>query len=265
MDIKSTTLFSIFSFLLVFLSFTPLAFAGTVTQDTDIPEPSKTVDFSQFTGDFSADCPGSFFLEFCFTTGPIQVGDLVFEDITWSSTGDNSVIGNGVYGLGVNGLWNDGRSGYVGTDSELDTVVMRFDFNDGPVCAVGGFVNYAPGFGDPFTMKALDSGNVVLEVFDVTNNSPISTPGVNNDGVFRGIVRATNEIVALELSGEFDVLDDLKFARCDTTVVGGELLPIDTTALFLTGIQSSSVWMILILAGLPGSGVYLVKFRTNKE
>src|SRR3989304_10132308 len=101
---KSTTLFSIFSFLLVFLSFSPLAFAGTVTQDTDIPEPSKTVDFSQFTGDFSADCPGSFFLGFCFTTGPIPGGDLVFEDITWSSTGDNSVIGNGGYGLGVHGF-----------------------------------------------------------------------------------------------------------------------------------------------------------------
>ncbi len=46
-------------------------------------------------------------------------------------------------------------------------------------------------------------------------------------------------------------------------IVGGELLPINTTALFLAGIQSMSVWMIPTLAGLAGAGVYLTKFRKN--
>lgn len=267
MDIKSTTLFSIFSFLLVFLSFTPLALADTVTQDTDIPEPSKTVDFSQFTGILEADCPGFISGGFCFTAGPIQVGDLVFEDIAWSSTDALSVIGNGDYGIPLNGFWDSGRNGYVGTNSGSDTVVMRFDFNDGPVCAVGGFVNYARDFSDPldpFIIKALDNGNVVLEVFDVSNNAPINTPAAVNDGAFRGIVRASNEIAAIELSGELGILDDLKFSRCETAVtvaVGGTILPIDTTALLVGGLFANSLWMLPILGVAAGATAFYIKTR----
>jgi len=43
--------------------------------------------------------------------------------------------------------------------------------------------------------------------------------------------------------------------------VAGELLPLDSTSLFLAGIQSMSVWMIPTVLGLAGAGVYLVKFR----
>jgi len=47
--------------------------------------------------------------------------------------------------------------------------------------------------------------------------------------------------------------------------VGGELLPIDSTALMLAGLQTSAIWMLPVLAGLAGAGFYLVKFRMNKE
>jgi len=45
--------------------------------------------------------------------------------------------------------------------------------------------------------------------------------------------------------------------------VAGELLPLDSTALFLAGIQSMTVWMIPTVLGLAGVGVYLVKFRKH--
>ena len=45
--------------------------------------------------------------------------------------------------------------------------------------------------------------------------------------------------------------------------VAGELLPLDSTALFLAGIQSMTVWMIPTVLGLAGAGVYLVKFRKH--
>ncbi len=48
-------------------------------------------------------------------------------------------------------------------------------------------------------------------------------------------------------------------------VVGGEFLPIDSTALLLAGLPSSAIWMLPILAGVAGAGFYLIKFRTNKE
>ncbi len=47
--------------------------------------------------------------------------------------------------------------------------------------------------------------------------------------------------------------------------VGGEILSIDSTALVLAGLQSSAIWMLPVLAGIAGTGFYLVKFRTNKE
>jgi len=50
---------------------------------------------------------------------------------------------------------------------------------------------------------------------------------------------------------------------CQPTQVAGELLPLDSTALFLAGIQSMTVWMIPAVAGLAGVGVYLVKFRKH--
>jgi len=48
-----------------------------------------------------------------------------------------------------------------------------------------------------------------------------------------------------------------------TSQVAGELLPLDSTALFLAGIQSMTVWMIPAVLGLAGAGVYLVKFRKH--
>ena len=47
------------------------------------------------------------------------------------------------------------------------------------------------------------------------------------------------------------------------TPVAGELLPLDSTSLFLAGIQSMTVWMIPTVLGLAGVGVYLVKFRKH--
>jgi len=66
-------------------------------------------------------------------------------------------------------------------------------------------------------------------------------------------------------TGTFYGIDDISFTEEFCAVVGGELLPIDTTALMLAGLQSSAIWMIPTLAGLAAAGFYLIKFRTNKE
>ena len=44
--------------------------------------------------------------------------------------------------------------------------------------------------------------------------------------------------------------------------VSGEILPLDNTAPFLTGLNSISVWMIPAVAGVAGAGVY---FLRNKK
>ena len=53
--------------------------------------------------------------------------------------------------------------------------------------------------------------------------------------------------------------------RVAPPVVGGDILPLETTALLAAGIQTSAMWLIPLLAGIAGVGVYLVKTRTNKE
>jgi hypothetical protein len=46
-------------------------------------------------------------------------------------------------------------------------------------------------------------------------------------------------------------------------VVGGELLTIDSTALMLTGLQSSTIWMLPVLAGAAGAG--LTAFKLGRK
>ena len=52
-------------------------------------------------------------------------------------------------------------------------------------------------------------------------------------------------------------------ASFDEQPVAGKLLPLDSTALLLAGIQSMTVWMIPTVLGLAGAGVYLVKYRAR--
>jgi len=47
--------------------------------------------------------------------------------------------------------------------------------------------------------------------------------------------------------------------------VGGELIPIDSTALVLAGLQTSAIWMLPVLAGAAGVGAYYIKTRMNKD
>jgi len=53
--------------------------------------------------------------------------------------------------------------------------------------------------------------------------------------------------------------------ECISPVVGGELLPIDSTALMLAGLQTSAIWMLPVLAGAAGASAYYIKTRMNKE
>ena len=169
------------------------------------------IDFSQF-GVFS------------FTPGPVQVGGLVGADVKWSSTYALSVIGNGGYGLSSNGFWDSGRNGYVGLNSPSGS--MSFTFAN-PVSFVGAFMNYAPGNGTPI-ISIYDSANNLIETANLSILAPISTLGAQNAGAFRGFTIGSASIARFELSGGFDVADDLTFSFSavpePSTCVAGALL-----------------------------------------
>ena len=53
-------------------------------------------------------------------------------------------------------------------------------------------------------------------------------------------------------------------ADCGEDVVAGELLPIDTTALFVAGLAGSLTWLAPVAVGIAGAGIYIAKTRMNK-
>ena len=168
-----------------------------------------------------------------FGTGPIQVGVGVGENITWFSTNSSFQGGSvcnfsGGYGFGGNGSWR-GKS-MIGVNSYNNGDVMTIAFNDGPVKEVGGFLNYATfGYGDAF-IAAYDSSNNLLESYNLSAVAPISTPNGFNDGAFRGIVRACDDIKYFTMSGAYIGADDVVFHR------GGQISVVPEPGAIATGV-----------------------------
>jgi hypothetical protein len=196
-DVKFRKRAAIISLVCIYALHADHAHAVLVTNAASLGS-STVIDFSQFG-------------PFVFTAGPVQIGSVVGDNVTWESTSNISVIGNGGYNLGANGFWDSGRSGFTGTNS--DTAAMTYRFLDGPVAGVGGFVNYtvAPDGPSDAIISVLDSNDTVLESYNISVLAPIVTPSAVNDGAFRGILRNSADIYALRLSDKFSVLDDLTY------------------------------------------------------
>jgi hypothetical protein len=200
----------------LFLLSVGFAHATLITQSSDIPSPSTTIDFSDYAGVNSV-----------FTDGPIQVGNLAGVDVTFTSDNpDGAYVGSGPYGLADNGNWDSSLTmAGVGLDASLsDLYTMTFTFNSGPVSAVGAFMNYAVfpgfGFGDVYISALAADGTTPLETWDITTDAPISTlPDSVNDGAFRGIVRPTADIFGFSVSNSAAVLTKLTFSSEETSQV----------------------------------------------
>jgi len=165
------------------------------------------------------------------TLGPAQVGNLVDRDVVYTATNDYDVAGfsGELFGIGRNGMWNQSMNGYamshVDDPSTPLRSTMRFTFNDGPVSAVGAFMNYcisslttrAPCDGAFPVLRVLGASMNVIEVYDLWSSAPIFTPDALNAGAFRGIVRDTADIYAFEFMG-VGVIDNLTFTARPASV-----------------------------------------------
>jgi hypothetical protein len=130
----------------------------------------------------------------------------VVPGIIWSSNNSSSVSGgafgyNGEYGFPPNGSWR----GLVmaGTNSAFDS--MTFSFSS-PVMAVGGFLNYGPGMGSPFTISVYDTSNHLIETYLPT----FLTGGGINTGAFYGFSESSADIGSFVLSGGYAGLTNLR-------------------------------------------------------
>jgi len=64
----------------------------------------------------------------------------------------------------------------------------------------------------------------------------------------------------LDVDGD-GILDFSKLSESVDNIIGGTLVPIDTTLLLLAGAQSISMWMIPVVAAGIGVGVFVIKRR----
>lgn len=182
-------------FLLLSFFLTSYASAALLTSNT-ITDPD-VIDFSQFVGN-----------EYNGVSGPVQIGDLIGIDVTATGSNDGLWLRNSDWGLLGNGNWNSGRNGYSGYAYGGE---MVFSFNDGPVTAVGGFMNEATGQNTDFIITAYDAAMNVIESYDIWAMAPINTPNGINDGAFRGIDVGSPLIYHFGVAGYVPVLDDLTF------------------------------------------------------
>jgi len=126
---------------------------------------------------------------------------------------------------------------------------------------------------------ATDSSGNVFVIGDISNNAfKIATPGTCSTGgtpcTITKIIDATGDGSGNALSEPFDVATDSSgnvfvtgrvsnnaFKIAKDISVGGTLVPIDTTALLLAGVQSISMWMIPVVAAGVGISVFVIKRR----
>ena len=115
-------------------------------------------------------------------------------------------------------------------------------------------------------LQAFDSANVLVDtsiipVASVTRDETMTVTG--ND-----IVRLAISQIVPQLGGFVDgyAIDDLEFpgppCELQMNVVGGEIIPIESTSLILAGAQSFS-WMIPVVLSVLGIGLFVAS--RNKE
>ena len=120
-----------------------------------------------------------------------------------------------------------------------------------------------------YDSDALPLGETDISEFEFTDMSFFAFPDGNN-----GITSLSTLEIGKPLSSD-DLLeinqDGFVFMQGDVKSlimideVGGEIIPIDTTALLLAGLQTSAIWMLPVLVGAAGAGAYYIKTRLNKD
>ena len=142
----------------------------------------------------SGPCPG---------VGPTSIGTNGFI-VTYTANNSRALLsgpGGGTYGLGTNGAWQN--LAYAATNDRVGNV--RFTFGSA-VSSVGGWMNYAPGFGAP-TISAFDGSNILIASYDLSILAPIITSGTDQSE-FRGISYAGG-IKSFEIGGSYILTQDL--------------------------------------------------------
>lgn len=143
----------------------------------------------------------------------------------------------------------------------LDFYPVRADFETlvTSVSAIGG--DDFPDNDGSIYMDAYNQSGVLV---DSDNNicgscegpAPLSVSAPNIAYVIMGST--------IDSGGSSVGFDNIAFTPVEPQPVAGELLSIDSSALVIGGL-GSMIWMIPAVAGIAGAGIYLLKFRVNRN
>jgi hypothetical protein len=162
--------------------------------------PAQTLLTSEFAGtvatDFDAACIAPGDMEQCFGGGPLAVGANGFN-VTYSASHGFASYGRLNTGFGANGNWYT-RDG-VSTNSRSNENVISLTFTT-LLSHIGAFMNYEPNASATPLLRAYNAMDELIASFALDAQAPISTPGVQDAALFRGIEYAGG-IRRLELSG----------------------------------------------------------------
>ncbi len=117
----------------------------------------------------------------------------------------------------------------------------------------------------------MDPGNVPFGqaqlLFTTTQSGAGPIFNIDANGAFSAAPGATYSLTMVAEIEHFAAnhVSSFDIGLVCSSKVAGELLPIDNTALMIAGLSSITVWMVPAVVGLAGVGVYLVKFRTNRD
>jgi len=191
------------------------------------------------------------------------------------------VLGIGAVSGPLNGLSVDEDSGaidgssignfYVNSfPSPLGDFPIEFTFNQGilgnypthaGIVLTGNSFGVVPG---PTSIEFYDSGNILVHSVLI----PLTLSTATSDDRFVGVIEQ-NGISKIIIRGSMSTqlsanlgVDHLQYGfipPSDRMAVGGELIPLDTTSLLLTGAQMNAAWMIPIIVSAIGIGIVLAR------
>jgi hypothetical protein len=160
---------------------------------------AQTLLTSEFAGalatDFDAACIAPGDNELCFGSGPLAAGAAGF-DVTFSANFSFAAYGRLNTGFGANGNWYT-RDGVSASFSNENFVSLALG---APVTHIGAFMNYEPNASVSPILRAFNASNELIASFNLDLLAPISTPGVQDAALFRGIEFAGG-IHRIEMSG----------------------------------------------------------------
>ena len=119
--------------------------------------------------------------------------------------------------------------------------------------------------GTVFDSDALPPGETDISEFEFTEMIFVAEPDGNNFDsptvslLENGKPLSLEDILETNQQGFVFIEGDVQSLIMIEEVVGGELLPIDSTALLLAGLSQSSIWMIPVIVSAIGIGIVIAR------